>query len=287
MTVVAPASAPEGAHGVQLIVAYDGTRFHGYQAQQGQRTVQGVIEQAIAGVTGHPSRARAAGRTDAGVHAYGQVVAFDTNKLLPPRSWAMALNAHLPDDVSVQDATVCDPGYNPRFDAVEKTYRYVLDLGMARHPLFRERAWHLGPQLERRFDSEERPGAHEVILDRDAMRAATEFLVGTHDFRAMRAADDDRNNTIRTLRRVCLIENYENHERLMAIEVTGDAFMKNMVRILTGTVLDVGRHRISVASLRDLLSEQGDRRNAGPTAPARGLSLISVKLGRIAAQAFR
>jgi tRNA pseudouridine38-40 synthase len=279
------APLPEGAHGVRLIVAYDGTRFHGYQAQDGQRTVQGVIEDAIAGVTGKRTRARAAGRTDAGVHALGQVVAFDTDKQLPARSWAMALNAHLPDDVAVQDTANCDAGYNPRFDAVEKTYRYVIDLGLARHPLFRDRAWHLGPQIERRFGENEPLTNHEVGLDRLAMRSAAAMFIGTHDFRALRAADDQRENTTRTLRRLDLIDCYWNEKRLFAIEVTGDAFMKNMVRILAGTLLDVGRNRISIASLPDLLSARGERRQAGPTAPACGLSLVSVKLGRIAAQA--
>jgi len=282
---VVPAPLPEGAHGVRLVVAYDGTRFHGYQAQDGQRTVQGVLEDAIVGVTGRRTRARAAGRTDAGVHALGQVVAFDSDKLLPARSWAMALNAHLPEDAAVQDAVSCEPGYNPRFDAVEKTYRYVLDLGLARNPLFRDRAWHLGPQLDRRFVEGAPLSDHEVILDKLAMRDAAAAFVGTHDFRALRAADDQRENTTRTLRRVELLERYWDQERLLAIEVTGDAFMKNMVRILTGTLLDVGRNRLSVDSLAALLSAQGDRRQAGPTAPACGLSLVSVKLGRIAAQA--
>lgn len=280
------APIPEGEHGIRLTVAYDGTRFHGYQHQDGQRTVQGEIEVAIAAVSGRASRARAAGRTDAGVHAHGQVVAFDTDKLLPPRSWMMALNAHLPDDISVQDAHVAEPGYNPRFDALEKTYRYVMDLGITRQPLFRDRVWHLGSQLERHFDHPDQV-AHRVGLDVPAMREAAARFAGAHDFRAFRAADDERENTVRTLKRIELIDGYANEKRLLAIEVTGDAFMKNMVRIISGTLLDVGRQRITLDQLTTLLSATGDRRNAGPTAPACGLTLVSVSLGRIRAQASR
>jgi tRNA pseudouridine38-40 synthase len=280
-------SAPiaEGAHAVRLTVAYDGTRFHGYQKQDGQRTVQGALEAAIEAVTGRASRARAAGRTDAGVHAYAQVVAFDTDKLLSPRSWVMALNAHLPDDVAVQDAEGCEPGYNPRFDAMGKTYRYVMDLGMARHPQFRDRVWHLGSQLERHYPDPNRLAGSTVTLNIDAMRQAARMLEGTHDFKAFRAADDERDNTVRTLRRVEIIERFNGDERLLAIEVTGDAFMKNMVRIITGTLLDVGRGRITFDQVSTLLSAEGDRRKAGPTAPACGLSLVSVSLGRLRAQA--
>lgn len=280
------APIPEGEHGVRLTVAYDGTRFHGYQHQDGQRTVQGALEAAILAVTGRASRARAAGRTDAGVHAHGQVVAFDTHKLLPPRSWMMALNAHLPNDVSVQDAHVADLGYNPRFDALEKTYRYVMDLGITRHPLYRDRVWHLGSQLERQFDHPDQV-AHRVGLDVQAMREAASHLSGTHDFKAFRAADDERENTMRTIKRIALIEGYANETRLLAIDVTGEAFMKNMVRIISGTLLDVGRQRISIEQLKTLLSADGDRRNAGPTAPACGLALVSVSLGRIRARASR
>lgn len=274
-------------HGVRLTVAYDGTRFHGYQHQDGQRTVQGAIESAIVGVTGHASRARAAGRTDAGVHAFAQSIAFDTEKLLTPRSWVMALNAHLPDDVSVHDAEVCEPGYNPRFDAMGKVYRYVLDLGIARHPLFRDRAWHLGPQIERHFTDVDQSAKHDVALDVSAMREAAQLLVGTHDFRAFRAADDERDNTVRTLTRIDVITPYAGLDRLIAIEVHGEAFMKNMVRIITGTLLDAGRKRLTLAQVAALLSATAERKDAGPTAPACGLSLVSVTLGRIRAQASR
>lgn len=274
-------------HGVRLTVAYDGTRFHGYQHQEGQRTVQGALEAAILGVTGAASRARAAGRTDAGVHAFAQVVAFDTEKLLVPRSWVMALNAHLPDDVAVHNAEVCEPGYNPRFDAMGKVYRYLLDTGIARHPLFRDRAWHLGPQLERHFVDVDRSAQHEIVLNVNAMREAAQLLVGTHDFRAFRAADDERENTVRTLNRIDVITPYLGLDRMIAIEVTGEAFMKNMVRILTGTLLDVGRKRLTLAQVSALLDATAERKHAGPTAPASGLSLVSVTLGRIRAQASR
>src|SRR5688572_25804129 len=131
-------SAGPAQFGVRLVVAYDGTDFHGFQLQApGLRSVQGVLEEAAERMAGQPVRIRGAGRTDAGVHALGQVVAFDSARAVSDRGWMLGLNTYLPDDVRVQRADACAPGYNPRFDAVAKHYRYLVQVGEAKDPTLR------------------------------------------------------------------------------------------------------------------------------------------------------
>jgi tRNA pseudouridine38-40 synthase len=252
-------------HGVRLVVAYDGTDFAGFQLQLAQRTVQGELERAIERMAGHPVRIRGAGRTDSGVHALGQVVAFDTRRAIRERGWLLGLHAHLPPDIRVQHASLCEPGYNPRFDSAGKHYRYVIQTGEALNPLLRNRAWQVGG-----------PWTPDVAR----MRAAAALLVGSHDFRAFRQADDDRENTLRTLWRIDVIDSFVGDPSLIAIEVEGTAFMKNMVRILAGTLVDVGRGRIPLEEVPRLLGPEARREWAGQTAPAQGLVLVAVKLGR-------
>lgn len=261
---------PRALHGVCLKVAYDGSEFAGYQLQPAQRTVQGELERAAQVLTGHPVRMRGAGRTDAGVHALGQIVAFDSARPIPPRGFMLGINQRLGDDVRVQDAWSVAPGYDPRYDALGKLYRYVFELGPSQNPLMRLRAWQLTKVKQ---------------LDVAGMEQAAKLLVGTHDYRAFRAADDTRENTIRTLYSVDLITNYLGDARLYAIEVRGTAFMKNMVRILAGTIISVGRGRLTVDAVSSLLGPHAVRHRAGQTAPAHGLTMVEVSLGRKAAYA--
>jgi tRNA pseudouridine38-40 synthase len=251
--------------GVCLRVAYDGSGFAGYQRQPGQRTVQSELERAAARLTGHEVATRGAGRTDAGVHALGQVVAFDSTRDIPSKGFRLGLNTELPDDVRVQDAWPVAPGYNPRFDALGKLYRYVLELGERHNPLLRERAWQLGKITE---------------LDVVAMRRAARLLEGTQDYRAFRAADDDRENSVRTLHRIDVRERFQDDATLIAIEVQGTAFMKNMVRILAGTLVSVGRGRLAAEDVSKLLGQSAVRSTVQQTAPAHGLTLVEVYLGR-------
>ena len=269
-------------HGVRITVAYDGGGFAGFAAQRGQRTVQGVLVEAAERVCRHPVAVRGTSRTDSGVHALGQVAAFASTRALVPERWALALNRYLPEDVAIRDAAPCPPDYDPRFDARDKTYRYLFHLGHARDPLLRDRAWHVGNQLRRLSR-----GLHgEALVDLAAMREACAVLSGTHDFRAFRAAADTRENTLRTLR-LTLTETYANDPALLAFEVQGEAFMMNMVRILAGTLIEVGRGRLTPAQVAALLAPGGDRRGAGMTAPPHGLTLVSVTLGRLRARASR
>ncbi len=258
-------SSDEPKHGVCLVVAYDGSDFAGYQVQPEKRTVQGVLERAAEVMTGHPVRVRAAGRTDAGVHALGQVVAFDSARNIAPRGFLLGLNTNLPPDVRVQDATRCAAGYDPRHDSLAKTYRYLTQLGERQNPLLRQRAWQLGKQ---------------ATLDFVAMRAAAAQLIGTHDFRAFRSADDPRENNVRTMYSIELLEQFTGDPTLFAIEVRGTAFMKNMVRIMAGTLIDIGRGRRRLEDVPRMLGEQAERDLTGYTAPAHGLTLVNVELGR-------
>jgi tRNA pseudouridine38-40 synthase len=261
-------------YGVRLILAYDGTDFAGFQRQPDERTVQSVLEAAIARIAQHPVAVRSAGRTDAGVHAEAQVVAFDTTRLLSPQRWRLAINRYLPSDAAVQDVAACEPLYHPRFDAIDKIYRYLFHLGPAREPLLRHRAWHL-TRGRTRADNQ------AVVLDLQAMHAASALLVGTHDFRAFRASDDVRENSQRTLFRVVLTPDWHDRPTLLALEVQGSAFMKNMVRILAGTLIAVGRGRMTPADVAGLLTPGSIRSKLSETAPAHGLTLVQVRLGRL------
>jgi tRNA pseudouridine38-40 synthase len=264
--------------GIRLTLAYDGTAYAGFQRQPATRTIQSELEAAIAKVTQLPATVRGAGRTDAGVHAEGQVVAFDTERELPARRWLLALNRYLPDDIAVQAVNECAPGYNPRYDAIDKLYRYLFHVGLARGPLMRHRAWHLARAGRANEDAELSSRACE--LDLSAMRSTAQLLIGTHDFRAFRAADDVREKTQRTLHQVDLIEGFHDQRHLFALEVRGSAFMKNMVRIIAGTLVAVGRGRLTPSQVAALLSETATRHRYSETAPAHGLTLVHVTLGR-------
>jgi len=263
-SALAHSSDPD-LRGLCFVVAYDGTDFCGSQLQPEQRTVQGELERAFARMADHPARARLSGRTDAGVHALGQVVAFDTTRAIPPLGFMRGINTLLPDDLRIMRSASCPAGYHPRHESMGKTYRYVVQTGEQKNPLMRHRAFQLG---------------RDVALDLGRMREAASMLVGTHDFRAFRASDDQRENTMRTIYTMTIEEAHAGDPTLVAIEVRGTAFMKNMVRILAGTLLDVGRGRMPLARIPTLLGSEARRDQAGLTAPAQGLTLVRVELGR-------
>jgi tRNA pseudouridine38-40 synthase len=242
-----------GARGVLLQVAYDGTAFHGWASQKGVRTVEETLLGAVTAIDPRVRSVRGTSRTDAGVHAEGQVVAFDTTRDIPARGWVLGLNQHLPEDVSVRMARPVPPGYAPRFAARGKRYRYRVLVDPVRDPVWRTRAWRVSD------------------VDVDAVAREAEFALGTHDFVAFRSSGDERANTIRTLTRVA-VERGPADPRLLGIVVEGNAFLYNMVRILVGTVIDVGRGRLAPGAIARAL-ETRERRLAGTTAPAHGLVL--------------
>jgi tRNA pseudouridine38-40 synthase len=261
-------------HGVRLTLAYDGTNFAGFQRQLEERTIQGVLEDALARITQHPVLIRGASRTDAGVHAEGQVASFATTRQLEPRRWVLAINRYLPDDVAVQAADSC---------ALDKTYRYLFYFGLARHPLWAPRVWHLGREVARARRREAQTGVATSALDFEAMQRTAASMLGRHDFRAFRAADDVRPRSERTLHSIELIPNFQSHPDLVALEIRGDAFMKNMVRVIAGTLVAVGRGRLTPEQVRELLQPWKIRSAYSETAPPQGLTLVRMTLGRKAA----
>lgn len=262
-----------------LTVAYDGTAFSGWQMQRAQRTVQATIAAAAATMCGGEVTVFGASRTDAGVHALGQLAAFDSDKDIDAHGWLRGLNGLLPPDVRVRAVSFREAGYNPRFDATTKRYRYLFHVGPAADPLLRNRAWHIDARLGR---PRRGPRAQlEDWLDVETMRKAAEMLVGTHDFRAFQAANDPRTLTERTLTEVRVLDRFHTEPELLAVEVEGTAFLKNMVRILAGTLLEVGRERSTPVDVRALLGPNGSRRAAGPTAPPQGLTLLHIATGRL------
>jgi tRNA pseudouridine38-40 synthase len=239
-------------HGVLLEVAYDGTAFHGWAAQANARTVEGALRGAVLAIDPRAGCLRGASRTDAGVHANGQLAAFDTELDVPPRGWTLGLNQHLPEDLAVRSARLVPVGFSPRHAARGKRYRYRVLVDTVRDPSWRTRAWRL------------------PHLDAEAMAREAHSASGTHDFAAFRASGDQRVSTVRTLGRVEVER--ELDPRLLSVVVEGDAFLYNMVRILVGTMADVARGRLAPGAVERALAAR-DRRAAGTTAPAHGLVL--------------
>ncbi len=247
---------------VRLLVRYDGTGLSGWQRQRGVPTVQEHLETAASVMACERITMRAAGRTDAGVHALAQVVAFRTAANIPDKGWRLGLTSRLPPQVAVLDARVAQDDFDPRRASAGKRYRYLLLNGPVRDPLVRDRVWHV-------YDP----------LDLARMRAEAEALVGDHDFAAFRAADCERVTTRRQLFRVDVRAGWQGRDELVAVEVEGTAFLKNMVRILTGTLVDVGRGRLPEGTVRARLADL-DRTRSGMTAPPQGLYLDEVFLRR-------
>ncbi len=239
---------------LRAVVEYDGTDFSGWQRQPGQRTVQGVLEDAIRDMTGESVFVRAAGRTDAGVHADGQVTSFDLAANIPLHGLLRGLNTILPADVALVEITEAAPDFDARFSARGKVYRYTVWSHFVRSPRRHRHAWHV-----------------RQPLDMDAIRAAAAVLVGEHDFRAFRASDCDRRTTRRIIRRL----DVDRQGAVLTFEVEATAFLKNMVRILVGTLVDVGRGRLEIETVARMLTT-GDRTTGGMTAPAAGLTLLRV-----------
>ncbi len=235
-------------------VSYDGTAFAGSQIQANARTVQGVLEEAVARLFGAPSRVRLAGRTDAGVHAVGQVAAWDADTRLPPATIGRALNAHLPEDVAVRDVREVDPGFDPRRWARRRCYRYTLLVAEVREPLLRRFAWHVGPRL-----------------DVEAMERAAAALPGRRDFIACSGTLPPGRSSVRTVFRA----GWEPDGCLLRFEIEADAFLPQMVRRLVGALVRIGRGRDTVEEFVERL-HAGAPASIGPTAPPWGLCLWSV-----------
>jgi tRNA pseudouridine38-40 synthase len=240
---------------IRLVVEYDGTMLSGWQRQANAPTVQQHLEEALAQLLQHEVTIAGASRTDAGVHALGQVAAFETERSIPLHGIRRGLNSMLPDTIAVRSAEEVPLEFHPRFGATGKHYRYTIHRAADRSPLLRERAWH-----------------HAETLDVARMRDAARALVGEHDFAAFRAAGCTARTTVRRVDSVELTEAPD----LLYIDVKGNAFLRNMVRIVVGTLADVGRSALEVGQVAEILASR-DRTKAGKTAPAHGLTLVEVR----------
>ncbi len=244
---------------LKLVLAYDGTDYTGWQRQAAGRSVQGVVEAALAPLAGRPVSVVAAGRTDAGVHALGQVAHVELHRPIDPSVVQRALNARLPPDVRVRAASEAPPGFHARFAARRKTYRYYLRLGPWVSPFEHRYVWHLAEALDDR-----------------AMVEAASVLVGRHDFAAFRSVGTPVKTTERTVYRLDLTRMDDEDGALVALEIEADGFLRHMARTIVGTLVEVGLGRRGPADLERALAS-GDRGQAGPTAPAKGLFLVRVE----------
>jgi tRNA pseudouridine38-40 synthase len=240
---------------IRLVLSYDGTDFHGWQTQPNGRTVQETLKGAIASLTGAERvRVTASGRTDAGVHAVGQVANFHTASLLPASTLLRGINANLPQDVIVRSVDEVAAEFDANRDARRKLYRYVMHLGVGPDLFLRRYCYHVRQRLEI-----------------EIMRRAAAALVGTHDFRCFETEWPNRQSSVRTITHLSL----NRFGEYLWLDVEADGFLYNMVRAIVGTLINVGRGFWPESRVADLVRD-GDRTQAGPTAPPHGLFLMRV-----------
>lgn len=239
---------------VCIRVAYDGSNYHGWQYQEGQSTIAGTLAEGILALTGKEVQLLGASRTDAGVHALDNVAVFDTDSSIPPERFCHALNTKLPDDIRVMSSYEVSDDFNPRFEAKEKTYEYRIlsrDVCIPTRRLY----VHYVPYL----------------LDVSKMNQAAAFLVGEHDFTSFSSVHAQVNSFVRTIYSCGVTEDKGE----IVVRVTGNGFLYNMVRIIAGTLLEVGRSKISPEDIPAIISAK-DRSKAGVTLPPNGLVLKEI-----------
>jgi tRNA pseudouridine38-40 synthase len=241
---------------IRLVVEYDGSQLHGWQRQHNAPTVQQHLEEALAKLLTHEAPVVGASRTDAGVHARGQIASFRTERDIPLHGIRRGLNSILPETIAIRDAAEVPEDFHPRFSATGKHYRYTILARPERSPRWRDRAWH-----------------HPEPLALAPMHDAARALLGEHDFAAFRAAGCTARTTMRRVDSIALTR---LHPHVIEVDVRGNAFLRQMVRIIVGTLTEVGTGRRPPAQVAEILASR-DRTQAGITAPAHGLELIEVR----------
>ena len=244
---------------IRLVVEYDGTGLHGWQRQANGPTIQQHLEEVLATLVQHDVRISGASRTDAGVHARGQVALFHTERTIPLHGIRRGGNSLLPAQIAIREATEVDEAFHPRHSATGKHYRYSILQRADRSPRFRDRAWH-----------------HADALDLGAMAAAAEALTGEHDFSAFRSAGCAARTTTRRVEAITITPPGAGLDDLLTIDIRGTAFLRQMVRIMVGTIADCGTGELAPAQVADILASK-DRTKAGRTAPPQGLELVEVR----------
>lgn len=240
---------------IKLVVAYDGTNYHGWQVQPSGITIEGVLNQALTELLGEPIVVIGASRTDSGVHSLGNAAVFDTNTRIPPEKISYALNQRLPDDIVVQDSCEVAADFHPRHCESRKTYEYKILNRKFPMPVYRRDTYF----TYRKIDVEK-------------MQQAARFLVGEHDFKSFCSIHAQVETTVRTIYDISVVKEGD----LIKIRVTGSGFLYHMVRILAGTLLQAGMGEIQPEEMADVLNAC-DRAAAGPTAPAHGLTMIGIE----------
>ncbi len=239
---------------IKFIIEYDGTEYCGWQIQPNGLSVQQVIEEALLKLTGEEIKIHGSGRTDSGVHAYGQAASFKTQSSIPAEVFSKALNHHLPWDISIIFSCEADKDFHARFSAKGKKYSYEIFNRDIRSPFYETRAFRV-------------PGT----LDINSMKRAAEHFYGTHDFRGFMAVKSQVSDTVRTITDISVEKNGD----IIEINVSGNGFLYNMVRIIAGTLLECGLGRLAPSDIPNVIFS-GKRDEAGPTLPARGLYLVNV-----------
>jgi tRNA pseudouridine38-40 synthase len=240
---------------IKLTIAYDGTAYHGWQVQPGLRTIQGVLQDRIEAMVRHPCTLIVSGRTDAGVHALGQVANFRTTTNLDLTVLQKGLNSLTPADMVVTHIEEVDEAFHARFDAKSKAYDYLLLNKQYPSPFWRHFSWHINSPLD-------------VV----SMRQAGDIIRGTHDFSSFRLSGDESRHSIR---QIIDVRMEPRDPGLLVCSIEANAFMRGMVRSIVGTLVQVGRGAMSTQNFQDIF-EAHDRRRASMTAPARGLFLKAV-----------
>ena len=240
---------------IKLIIEYDGKEYNGWQKQKNKLNIQGEIEKAIETITGEEIELIASGRTDAGVHSLGQTANFKTESTIQIEKIPIAINSQLKKSVRIKSAEEVEENFHSRYNCKRKTYRYTINNSEQGSAIYRNLEYHM-PQK----------------LNFEEMKKAIKYFEGEHDFKAFKSSGGSGKTTIRTIYKA---EIKRENERII-IELTGNGFLYNMVRILTGTLVAAGTGAMTTADVMQVL-EQKDRKLAGPTAPAQGLFLQQVK----------
>jgi len=240
----------------KLVIEYDGTAYHGWQRQAADRSIQGEIENVLAVMTRREISLAASGRTDAGVHALGQVAHFACKTTLTPVEFLRGLNSLLPSDIVIRSCEAVAAEFHARYDARRKTYQYRILNRPVPSAVDHRFVWHLRREL-----------------DLESMQAAAAHVAGQHDFKAFEGAGSPRSSTVRTIFRVELTRKDNDY---LIFEIEGDGFLRYMVRNIVGTLVEVGRAKLTPAEFGNIL-ESKDRELAGATAPPQGLFLLRVE----------
>ena len=240
---------------VKLTIEYDGKDFNGWQKQPNKLNIQGEIERAIENVTGEKVELIASGRTDAGVHALGQVANFKTNSNFPIEKFPIAINSQIKNSIRIKSAEEVDERFHSRFNCKRKTYRYVIDNSKYGSAIYRNLSYHVPTKL-----------------NVEKMKKAIKYFEGEHDFKAFKSSGTSSKSSVRTIYKAIIKEKNEN----IIIELTGNGFLYNMVRIIVGTLVEVGLGKIEPKEIPDII-ESKDRQRAGKTLPPQGLFLLEVE----------